>query len=339
MASVNFEKLKTAQQVKACLRHCDKDERLKANHSNKHIDKSLTSNNLQYDDVNYEEACKFYDERLAELDSVEGANKRKDRVTCFGLEIPFPKDLNEADGEQWSNKVYDIVAEQYGEDNIVNIYLHRDEKHKYLRAEDGSQQISRDHIHIYVIPEIDGKLNGKAFSSKQNMLKLNNSIQKMTQVDYGIDFMDGSKKKSKESVESLKNKSEKLAYSQAKKNYESKLKRLDEREQKLNDLEKHLNAQICDLDSKRDEYTLLEEKCLKIENRAFREQEKVKSLLEEQKLLEENIQKLKKEQDERMKSDRMYADYRRKEIARRQQRANSMANNIDTGFSTDREYS
>jgi DNA repair exonuclease SbcCD ATPase subunit len=288
--------------------------------------------------MSYEDACKFYDERLAELDSVSGSNKRKDRVTCFGLSIPFPKDLHETNGEEWSSKVLDIVCEQYGEDNVINIYVHHDEKHIYANAEDGSKQESRSHIHIYVIPEVEGKLNGKAFSSRQNMIKLNNSIQTMTQNDYGIDFMDGSKKKSKESVESLKNKSEKLAYSRAKQSYESKLKRLDEREQKLNNLEKHLNAQICDIEAKRDEYTLLEEKCLKIENRAFREQEKVKSLLEEQKLLEENIQKLKKEQDERLKSDRMYADYRRKEMVRRQQKANSLADNIDTGFDTDRQY-
>lgn len=31
MASVNFEKLKTPQQVKAMLRHCDGEERMEAN--------------------------------------------------------------------------------------------------------------------------------------------------------------------------------------------------------------------------------------------------------------------------------------------------------------------
>ncbi len=47
MASVNFEKLKTPQQVKAMLRHCDGEERMEANHSNIDIDKSKTSGNMQ----------------------------------------------------------------------------------------------------------------------------------------------------------------------------------------------------------------------------------------------------------------------------------------------------
>ena len=49
MASVNFEKLKTPQQVKAMLRHCDGEERMEANHSNIDIDKSKTSGNMQGD--------------------------------------------------------------------------------------------------------------------------------------------------------------------------------------------------------------------------------------------------------------------------------------------------
>ena len=42
MASVNFEKLKTSQEVKAMLRHCDKEERMTTNHSNKEINKLLS---------------------------------------------------------------------------------------------------------------------------------------------------------------------------------------------------------------------------------------------------------------------------------------------------------
>lgn len=208
MASVNFEKLKTAQDVKAMLRHCDKEERMTTNHSNQQIDKKVTSKNEQFDDMGYKDSCRLYDERIAYLDSLEGANKRSDRVTCFGLEVPAPAYMSEDDEHGWFEKVYGLISEQYGEDNIIGLYTHYDEKHTYIDAETGKERTSRDHMHVYVIPEIDGKLNGKKFSSKRNMTKLNNSIQKMTQSDYGLDFMDGSKRKSKESVESLKRRSE-----------------------------------------------------------------------------------------------------------------------------------
>ena len=62
MASVNFEKLKTPQQVKAMLRHCDGEERMEANHSNIDIDKSKTSGNMQ-GDLDYTAACQKYSER------------------------------------------------------------------------------------------------------------------------------------------------------------------------------------------------------------------------------------------------------------------------------------
>lgn len=206
MASVNFEKLKTPQEVKAMLRHCDKEERKDANHGNRHIDKNATKDNRQMGRT-YKETCKAYDERIAYLDSLKGANKRKDRVTCFGLEIPYPEDIAEADKVAWSNEIFRIAVERYGEENILQCYEHRDEKHEYIDAETGKKRMSRDHLHLYVIPEIDGRLNGKAFSSRQRIIDLNNAIQQMTQDTYGIDFMNGTKKKSRASVESLKQRS------------------------------------------------------------------------------------------------------------------------------------
>ena len=94
MASVNFLKLHTPQEVKAIIRHCDKDERQKHEHSNKQIRKDLTHLNDDYG-INYVDTCREYDERIAYLDSLPGANVRKDRVTCFSLEIPCPADLPE----------------------------------------------------------------------------------------------------------------------------------------------------------------------------------------------------------------------------------------------------
>lgn len=206
MASVNFEKLKTPQKVKAMLRHCDGEERVEANHSNIDIDKSKTSGNMQ-GNMDYAAACQRYDERIAFLDAKPGANKRKDRVTCFGLNVPAPKDLKPEDEKAFFLAVIKIIINQYGEDNIVQYYMHQDEKHEYIHAETGERCMSRSHLQCYVVPEHNGKLNGKWFSSRANMVKLNNAIHRMAQEQFDVMFMDGSKRKSRKPVEQLKNES------------------------------------------------------------------------------------------------------------------------------------
>ena len=205
MASVNFEKYKTSQEVKAMLRHCDMDERKQHNHSNQNINKTLTGENVQAWD--YDTACGLYDTRIAKLDAKPGANIRKDRVTCFGLSIPVPEGMDETDYRDWTVDTLELIIEQYGDENLIGAYLHLDEIHDYKDAETGEDRTSRAHIHAYVVPEVNGKLNGRAFSSKKNMIKLNQAIHKMTQTRYGLDFMDGSKKKSTEEMVTLKHKS------------------------------------------------------------------------------------------------------------------------------------
>ena len=213
MASVNFEKLKTPQQVKAMLRHCDGEERMEANHSNIDIDKSKTSGNMQ-GDLDYAAPCQKYSERIAFLDAKPGANKRKDRVICFGLNVPAPKDLKPEDEKAFFLAAIKIIINQYGENNIIQYYMHQDEKHAYIHAETGERCMSRSHLQCYVVPEHNGKLNGKWFSSRANMVKLNNSIHRMAQEQFGVMFMDGSKRKSRKTVEQLKNESAYLAIQQ-----------------------------------------------------------------------------------------------------------------------------
>ena len=213
MASVNFEKLKTPQQVKAMLRHCDGEERMEANHSNIDIDKSKTSGNMQ-GDLDYAAPCQKYSERIAFLDAKPGANKRKDRVICFGLNVPAPQDLKPEDEKAFFLAAIKIIINQYGENNIIQYYMHQDEKHAYIHAGTGERCMSRSHLQCYVVPEHNGKLNGKWFSSRANMVKLNNSIHRMAQEQFGVMFMDGSKRKSRKTVEQLKNESAYLAIQQ-----------------------------------------------------------------------------------------------------------------------------
>ena len=203
MASIDFMKLHLPQDVKRTLRHCDRDYRLKDNHANPDIDKSRTFLNGQSFD--YPTACKRYDDRIEELDSVEGANKRKDRVTAFSLDIPIVHGIS--DEESYADDICDIIENAVGSENVVCEYVHFDEIHDYIDSETGEKKTSLAHLHIIVVPEIDGKLNGKAFSSRKNMKALNAAVDKMTREKYNVPFLTGNfyKTKSVKSVEELKN--------------------------------------------------------------------------------------------------------------------------------------
>lgn len=209
MASVDWhQKCHGGTEAKAILRHSDKDMRIKDNHKNKHIDKSLTGYNWQMYQ-GYNATCDRLNAKLDELDSQPKANKRKDRVTMISLETPAPDGLPLDKFHEWHMKVLDILRAMYGKDlYIVNSYEHADEIHDYRDASTGEQVTSRAHAHDCVVPLVDGKLNGKAFSSRKNITRLNKEIQAMTYKDYGFNFMTGEKTKSKASVDELKQRSE-----------------------------------------------------------------------------------------------------------------------------------
>lgn len=244
MASVSYLKLHSPQDVKRILRHCDMDYRLKDNHANLDIDKSKTIENGQSFD--FPTACSRYDDRIKELDSVEGANKRKDRVTAFSLEIPIP--LGISDEESYAEDICELVENAVGSENVVCEYLHLDEIHDYVDSKTKEDRTSLAHLHIIVVPEVDGKLNGKEFSSRKNMKAMNAAIDKMTREKYNVPFLTGDfdKSKSEKSVEELKNDSRiaemqrdlekeyKSRASELENEYAQKRREIEEREEAVN---------------------------------------------------------------------------------------------------------
>lgn len=212
MASCDWQKIKGAGEAKAMFRHCESEQREQAQHTNKDIDKSRTYLNMQFGlmDEGYEAICKAYDERIADLDSRENANKRKDRVTLIGLSIPSPKGLTQEQSADWFCEVWRILDEQYGSD-LLGGAVHFDEVHEYTDPTTHEKRMSRPALHAYIVPEVDGKLNAKKVSSRGCMVALNNTVEAMTRARFGVQFMDGSKKKSRKSVEELKQESDKAA--------------------------------------------------------------------------------------------------------------------------------
>lgn len=201
MASINFKKLKSASSVKAMLRHCDSVERLKHEHSNQDINKDLTKENVNYTKLTYEQSCQRYDNRLKYLDNLPGANKRTDRVSCFGLTVPACEGMTQDEAKRFFNDVCREFQTQFSGKNIVAAIAHFDEIHDYI--DHGELKESRAHLHFYVIPEVDGKLNGKKFSSKKRMIELNQKIDAIARERYNKRFLTHEKPR-KRSVEELK---------------------------------------------------------------------------------------------------------------------------------------
>lgn len=237
-------KAKGAVEAKAIMRHCDQSEREKNKHSNKDIDKSLTSRNWSMRGLSYSAACKEYDARIAELDSKPGANKRKDRVTYMGVDIPAPADLPKNQLEPWFRRTWEIFQEQTGNAGLEG-WVHVDEVHNYVH--NGQIVTSREHMHIGAIPAVNGRLCGKEFSSRKQIVALNTAIQQMSKDEFNVLWMNGSQQKSTMTVEQLKKNSldEFLKREEAVNAREARLdareKRLDEREADLDRRAKHVD--------------------------------------------------------------------------------------------------
>ena len=221
MASVDFHcKCKGGTEAKSIMRHNDKEERVKpeCEHANPHLDKSKTHLNLAYKNVSYAEAKLIYDKRLLELDATTNTNTRRNRVTMMGLEIPRPPKLEPQHYQRWFNRVCNLVEDWVGSDNFIEGYFHMDEVHDYYDPKEERWRTSVEHAHLMVIPEMDGSLNGKAFSSRARMIAINNEIEKMTMQEFGVHFKTGKGKRGQtveemkqESAEAMKRMCQKLA--------------------------------------------------------------------------------------------------------------------------------
>lgn len=208
MASVKWQggKYHGAGEAKAHFRHDEKEQRMKHEHANEHINKELTKFNYSMYGLSYEEMCEKYDERIAELDAT-GTNKRKDRTTLQSLEVPAPEGLPPDKRPAWFRRVHEIIVGFYGERNVIEGHVHVDEVHEYIDAETHRKRVSCEHLHEGVIPVVDGVLNGKKFSSRANINRLNKAVDEMSQKEFGVSFHTGKGGKSTKPVEQLKQES------------------------------------------------------------------------------------------------------------------------------------
>ena len=202
MASVNWQKVKSVQEVKAIIRHDCTDSREAHSHTNEDIDVSMTVSNTDFLG-GYDTCVAAYDKRMSELPPPV----RKDAVVGLGFSIPLPHGLPSGAEDEWAEKVFGLMATSYGKDNIVCFVLHRDEVHEYIDPDTHEHKMSRPHVQGIIIPETGGRLCAKEITARSRMQSINKEIHAMTTRDYQLDWMDGTKAKSRGSVETLKQRS------------------------------------------------------------------------------------------------------------------------------------
>ena len=205
MASADWQKIKSRQQVKAILRHNCKDTREQTKeHSNPHLRPELTATNTGLWDT-YAEAAKRYDDRWAEVNGDKTV--RKDAVVGLGFSIPAPDALPEEQEDKWFVKVLDIMVTRYGYENIASFAVHRDERHEYIDPDTHERKMSRTHAQGILFPEADGTMCAKKIMTKGRMAALNRAIDEMSRTEFGVSFLTGKGTKSRGSVEEMKAKS------------------------------------------------------------------------------------------------------------------------------------
>lgn len=244
MASIDFKKIKSAGELKAMLRHCDNDERLKHEHSNEDIDKEKTHENINYTKLTYGQSCARFDKRIEILDSSTNKNKRKDRVVAFGLTVPSCEGMTREESASFFMDCCKLFQSEFNARNIISAIAHYDEIHSYIVA--GEMKESREHLHFYVIPEIDGQLNGKNFSSKKRMIELNKKLEKLAIEKYHKNFLTKEPAR-KRSVEELKS----ISNSEQERRIKVRDELMLEIENKSNSLKKTL-MELRELEAKRD---------------------------------------------------------------------------------------
>ena len=239
MASVDWKKYKSKQYVKAVLRHnCNDTRENTQEHTNPHIQPDKTHLNTGFHDT-YADAKKRFERGYKRL--TEDKTVRKDAVVGLGFSVPVPKGLPEDKTEAFMGRVHEILCNRYGAENVVSFSIHRDEKHKYIDPDTKQTEESRDHAQGIILPEVDGGLCAKKVLSRKNMISLNDEIDRMSRAEFGLAFVDGSKRKSRGSVEHMKNESLKA---------ENEL--LREENKTLKDEKAELEARVAELEKQVD---------------------------------------------------------------------------------------
>ena len=212
MASVNITKCHGSAAA-SILAHNHRHDGKDVQYRNEHIDKGKTASNSYRYFMGQDPAATSKDEyvrlkgRVEEIDKAEPPKRiRKDRVTMVAFEVPVPAGLPAGQEEQFFSLAYREIARMCGGPaNVSMMQIHRDEVHEYTDPLTKERRTSRVHAHVVGIPYVKGKgVNCKGFMTRQALWDLQKRVDDKCRQNLHIAFMDGSRQRSRGTVEDLK---------------------------------------------------------------------------------------------------------------------------------------
>lgn len=136
------------------LRHNAREIR---NPANRDIDPARTHLNYSLLDRGMS-PYEYYKQRMSQVHCMD----RADVKTMFGWVITAPRDLDEDLHEKFFRCSCDFIADRYGEENIVQCVVHRDESRE-----------GRSHLHVCAIPVVpDDRRGGEKVCASQVITRL-----------------------------------------------------------------------------------------------------------------------------------------------------------------------
>ena len=115
---------------------------------------------------------------------------------------------------QFFDALYKALEKEYGARVLYGV-SHFDEKHIYVDAKTGKKMMSRDELHVMVLPYVEGKgINMDQFYKRSLPKQLNQIADDVCKELFGYKYQTGDKAKGLDDIDTLKRKSLELTIKQ-----------------------------------------------------------------------------------------------------------------------------
>lgn len=169
---------------------------------------------------------------------------RKDLNVMSTWVVTCPQELVDENEDRFFELAYDYTVNRYGKSNVLDGFVHKDE--------------TTPHIHIPVIPAVNGRVSSKALFTKSELRDYQRDLDKLCEKEFGIKglILNG-RTKGNYTVQELKERSLNASEAQ-KRDFELKAREssLNMRETSLNALERRLEIKGKELQNKEREIDL-----------------------------------------------------------------------------------
>lgn len=202
MASVSVQKWSTAA---ACRGQCIHVYREGKGYANPDIDPDKAGHVWVIGTA--KECQKSIRETIAKIDKKRPPKRvKRDRKTVAELCVPAPREgTSQEDAMRFFAAVYDeLDTAGY---HVCGGAVHGDETHDYIDPDDKKLHRSRLHMHVLLVPETDQGVNMKSWLTKSRFRELNALCDRVCMQELGHPYQDGSGRRSRGTVEALKERS------------------------------------------------------------------------------------------------------------------------------------